>query len=172
MHFYFASKDKKFLKSAFSSYISPELIDEMYHAGKPPQLGGDSGERTAFFTDVENFSTFSEELSATKLVKLLNEYLSAMTDILLQEKGTLDKYEGDAIIAFFGAPLPLRDHAERACRVACLMQESLGRLRQKWRKEGEEWPSIVHNMRMRIGINSGENCHRQYGKLFAYEYIQ
>jgi adenylate cyclase len=156
LHFYLANKDKAFLKSAFGSYISPELIDEMYKTGEAPSLGGDSGVRTAFFTDIQSFSTFSEQLSATQLVELLNEYLTVMTDILLEEKGTLDKYEGDAIIAFFGAPMPLEDHAERACMVAHRMQEALLVLRKKWVSEGDKWPQIVHDMRMRIGINSGE----------------
>ena len=149
-------KEKKFLKSAFSNYISPELIEKMHESGEPPKLGGDVGERTAYFTDIQGFSTFSEKLSAPKLVELLNEYLTKMTDILLEEEGTLDKYEGDAIIAFFGAPLPLPDHAERACRVAFKMQEALLELRNKWISEDDKWPEIVHNMRMRIGINSGE----------------
>lgn len=156
LHFYLANKDKQFLKSAFGSYISPELIDEMYKSGEPPKLGGDSGVRTAYFTDIQGFSTFSEKLTATQLVELLNEYLTHMTDILLEEKGTLDKYEGDAIIAFFGAPMPLEDHARRACLVAHRMQERLAELRLKWQGEGEKWPKIVHEMRMRIGINSGE----------------
>jgi adenylate cyclase len=156
LHFYLANKDKSFLKSAFGNYISPELIDEMYKSGEPPKLGGDSGVRTAFFTDIQGFSTFSEKLSATQLVELLNEYLTHMTDILLEEGGTLDKYEGDAIIAFFGAPMELEDHAERACRVAHRMQERLAELRLKWQSEGEKWPEIVHAMRMRVGINSGE----------------
>lgn len=156
INFYLASKDKNFLKNAFSSYISPELIDDMYKSGEPPKLGGDSGIRTAYFTDIQSFSTFSEKLSATQLVELLNEYLTEMTDILLEEKGTLDKYEGDAIIAFFGAPMPLEDHATKACKVAHKMQESLLKLREKWVSEGDKWPKIVHEMRMRIGINSGE----------------
>jgi adenylate cyclase len=156
LHFYLANKDKAFLKHAFGSYISPALIDEMYESGKAPKLGGDCGVRTAFFTDIQGFSTFSEKLSATQLVELLNEYLTAMTDILLGEGGTLDKYEGDAIIAFFGAPMPLEDHADRAFRVACKMQESLVELREKWISEGDKWPQIVKDMRMRIGINSGE----------------
>lgn len=156
LHFYMANKDKAFLKHAFGSYISPELIDEMYKTGEAPSLGGDSGQRTAFFTDIQSFSTFSEKLSATQLVELLNEYLTVMTDILLEEKGTLDKYEGDAIIAFFGAPMPLEDHAARSCLVAHRMQEALLKLREKWVSEGDKWPQIVHEMRMRIGINSGE----------------
>jgi adenylate cyclase len=156
LHFYLANKDKSFLKSAFGNYISPELIDEMYKSGEPPKLGGDSGVRTAFFTDIQGFSTFSEKLTATQLVELLNEYLTHMTDILLEEGGTLDKYEGDAIIAFFGAPMELIDHAERANLVAHRMQERLAELRLKWASEGDKWPVIVHEMRMRVGINSGE----------------
>ena len=149
-------KDKKFLKEAFGSYISPELIDEMYGSGEPPQLGGKCGPLTAYFTDIQSFSSFSEQLTATQLVELLNEYLTAMTDILLEEKGTLDKYEGDAIIAFFGAPMSLPDHAAKGCLVAVKMQEKLLELRKKWVSEGDKWPQIVKDMRMRIGINSGE----------------
>ncbi|MFZ4713652.1 MAG: CHASE2 domain-containing protein [Bacteriovoracaceae bacterium] len=149
-------KEKKFLKAAFGNYISPELIDMMYQSGEAPKLGGDAGIRTAFFTDIQGFSTFSEKLSATKLVELLNEYLTVMTDILIEEQGTLDKYEGDAIIAFFGAPMPLPDHAQRAVRVSLKMQAALAELRLKWTSEGDKWPVIVHNMRMRIGINTGE----------------
>ncbi|OGJ93355.1 MAG: hypothetical protein A2487_10580 [Candidatus Raymondbacteria bacterium RifOxyC12_full_50_8] len=149
-------RDKKFLKATFSNYLSPELIDVMYETKQRPQLGGDEGVRTAYFTDIQGFSTFSEKLgSPTKLVELLNEYLSAQTDILMSEQGTLDKYEGDAIIAFFGAPMPLPDHATRACKTALKMQSKLGELRLKWQSEGEKWPTIVHEMRMRIGVNSG-----------------
>lgn len=149
-------KEKKFLKAAFGNYISPELIDMMYQKGETPKLGGDVGRRSAFFTDIQGFSSFSEKLSAPKLVELLNEYLSVMTDILIEEQGTLDKYEGDAIIAFFGAPMPLADHAKRAVRTALRMQAALARLREKWTAEGDKWPKIVHDMRMRIGINTGE----------------
>ncbi len=155
-NFYLTSKDKQFLKNAFGNYISPELIDMMYKSGEPPKLGGDSGIRTAYFTDIQGFSTFSEKLSATQLVELLNEYLTEMTDILLEQQGTLDKYEGDAIIAFFGAPMPLDDHANLACKVAIQMQRKLDTLRTKWQSEGDKWPKIVHQMRMRIGINTGE----------------
>ena len=149
-------KDKKFLKNAFSNYISPELIEDMHNSGEPPKLGGSSGILTAYFTDIQGFSSFSEKLTATQLVELLNEYLTAMTDTLLEEKGTLDKYEGDAIIAFFGAPMKLEDHAVRACKVAVRMQEVLLELRKKWVSEGDKWPQIVKEMKMRIGINSGE----------------
>ena len=107
----------------------------MYEKGEQPRLGGDKGILTAYFTDIESFSSFSEELSAEELVILLNEYLTAMTDILLEERGTLDKYEGDAIIAFFGAPSKFADHAQRALRVAAIMQLRLNELREHWKKE-------------------------------------
>ena len=149
-------KNRKFLQNTFKQYLSPELIDIMYNTKQLPLLGGEEGIRTAFITDIEGFSTFSEKLgSPTRLVELLNEYLSEMTDILLKHYGTLDKYEGDAIIAFFGAPMRMDDHAYQACLTALDMQTALGKLRKKWLSEGDKWPVIVHNMRMRIGINSG-----------------
>jgi adenylate cyclase len=149
-------KDRKFLQNTFKQYLSPELIDMMYNSKQQPKLGGDEGVRTAYFTDIQGFSTFSEKLgSPTRLVELLNEYLTAMTDTLLSHFGTLDKYEGDAIIAFFGAPMPMQDHARQACLTALDMQLRLADLRKKWISEGDKWPSIVHEMRMRIGINSG-----------------
>ena len=170
-------KDKKFIKETFGAYLAPELIHEMHQSKAMPRLGGEAKVITAFFTDIQSFSTFSEKLTAHQLVELLNEYLTAMTDILIHEKGTLDKYEGDAIIAFFGAPMDLPDQEVRACRVAVNMQQKLDELRRKWEGEkvaagelnpnlrnvptdqwipGDRWPLVVHQMRMRIGINTGE----------------
>ena len=148
----------------------------MFENHVTPKLGGEARIITAYFTDIQGFSTFSEKLTATQLVELLNEYLSAMTDIFIAEEGTLDKYEGDAIVAFIGAPLDVPDHALRACRAAVAMQRKLLELREKWASEkeapgencnvkrfgpeewapGDKWPAIVHKMRMRIGINTGE----------------
>ncbi|MFC1585709.1 CHASE2 domain-containing protein [Fibrobacterota bacterium] len=154
----FFEKDaaRSFLYDSFKTYLSKEVIEDMYSKRVKPQLGGSEGIRTAYFTDIQSFSTFSEKIgSPTRLVELLNEYLTAMTDILMENQGTLDKYEGDAIIAFFGAPLEMPDHASKACRAGLMMQEKLAELREKWRGEGDKWPDIVHKMRMRIGINTG-----------------
>ena len=93
-------KDKKFLKSTFGAYISPELIDQMYEEKQEPKLGGDAGYHTAFFSDIQSFSAFSEVMEPEAMVKLMNEYLTEMTTILLEYQGTLDKYIGDAIVAF------------------------------------------------------------------------
>ena len=149
-------KNKQFLKSSFGTYISPELIDEMYESGQEPELGGEEGYHTAFFTDIQSFSAFSEKLTASDLVSLLNDYLTEMTDILMENNGTLDKYIGDAIVAFYGAPLDLKNHELMACRTAIKMQERLSVLRGQWQKEGDRWPEIVHNMQNRIGINTGK----------------
>lgn len=156
VRFYFESKEKLFLNKAFKQYISPELIDKMLKNEIMPTLGGEKSFISAYFTDIAGFSTFSEQIGdPSKLVDLLNEYLTAMTDALLQHQGTLDKYEGDAIIAFFGAPMPLPNHAQNACETALSMQQGLKKLREKWKRE-QKWPSIVTQMHMRIGINSGE----------------
>ncbi|MCF0216247.1 MAG: CHASE2 domain-containing protein [Fibrobacteraceae bacterium] len=157
VQFYFENKEKSFLNNAFKQYISPELIDEMVNNEIMPTLGGEKSNITAYFTDIASFSTFSEKIGdPSKLVELLNEYLTSMTDTLLHNKGTLDKYEGDAIIAFFGAPMPLENHAQSACTTAVDMQNKLMRLRKKWASEENKWPKVVHDMHMRIGINSGD----------------
>ena len=149
-------KNKNFLKDSFGTYVSPELIDQMYESGEEPSLGGEEGYHTAFFTDIQSFSAFSEKLTASELVALLNQYLTDMTDVLLENNGTLDKYIGDAIVAFYGAPIEVDDHELWACRTAIQMQEKLAILRDGWRGEGDRWPEIVHNMQNRIGISSGQ----------------
>ncbi len=149
-------KNKNFLKDSFGTYVSPELIDQMYESGEEPSLGGEEGYHTAFFTDIQSFSAFSEKLTASELVALLNQYLTDMTDVLLENNGTLDKYIGDAIVAFYGAPIEVKDHELWACRTAIKMQENLEILKTGWREEGDRWPEIVHNMQNRIGISSGQ----------------
>ena len=171
MYNYFgAEKDKRFLKNTFSTYISPELIDQMYEAKEQPSLGGEEGYHTAFFTDIQSFSAFSEKLTANDLVELLNDYLTEMTDILLDNKGTLDKYIGDAIVAFYGAPAPVDEHEYWACLTALKMQDRLAELREKWQAEGDRWPEIVHNMQNRIGINTGSLVTGNMGSTMRMNY--
>lgn len=142
------------IKNLFGTYVSPEVVERMVNSGEDPKLGGQSAEITAFFSDVQSFSTFSEKLGAERLVSLMIDYLSAMTDILVYQGGTLDKYIGDAIVGMFGAPLPIPDHAYRACCATIEMQKRQGELREKWRAEGD-WPEIVYQMQTRIGLNTG-----------------
>ncbi|MDR2941150.1 MAG: adenylate/guanylate cyclase domain-containing protein [Treponema sp.] len=116
---------KRFIKSAFSQYLSPKVIDQIIQDPSQLKLGGEKREMTAIFTDVRAFSTISEALGdPAKLVELLNFYLTRMSDIVLENQGTIDKYEGDAIIAFFGAPVHMDNHASLACRAAVMMKRA------------------------------------------------
>src|SRR5690606_16350886 len=112
-------------------------------------------EISAFFSDVQGFSTFAEVLNPAQLVELMNEYLDAMTEILEKQQGTLDKYIGDAMVGIFGAPVAYPDHARRACVAAAEMQMRQLHLQEKWRLDAKKWPELVHRMRTRIGIHSG-----------------
>ena len=153
--FLIMDRDKRFLRDTFGTYISPKLIEQMVEQKEGPKLGGDEAIHTAFFTDIQSFSVFSEKMSATDLVELLNSYLTDMTTILLENQGTLDKYIGDAIVAFFGAPMPVKEHEYWACVTALKMQARLDPLRQKWEDEGDRWPEEIHFLQNRIGIHTG-----------------
>ena len=162
-------KDKNFLKDTFGAYISPDLIDQMYADKQEPKLGGVAGYHTAFFSDIQSFSSFSEVLEPTRMVSLMNQYLTEMTDTLLEHKGTLDKYIGDAIVAFYGAPVPLENHEYHACLTALEMEKKLVNMRQRWKEEGD-WPDLVHNIRHRVGLNSGEMVTGNMGSAMRMNY--
>jgi adenylate cyclase len=138
-------RDKKRIKNMFSTYLSPKVVDQIID--KPPELGGMDKNLTVFFSDIRGFTTLSESMSPQELVKILNTYLSAMTDIILEFEGTLDKYEGDAIMAFWGAPLPQEDHALLACKASVRQIEALKVLNQNFP------PEITINIG--IGLNTG-----------------
>ncbi|MCF7688557.1 MAG: adenylate/guanylate cyclase domain-containing protein [Cephaloticoccus sp.] len=150
-------KAKQEIKGMFGSYVSPELVERMVNSGERPRLGGHQVEITAYFSDIQGFSSFSEKLPPDRLVELMNEYLTVCTDIVQEEGGTLDKYIGDAVVVIFGAPLTLEGHAYRACVASQRVQLKLAELRDKWRSEGNKWPEIVWAMQSRIGLNTG-NC--------------
>jgi len=147
-----ASHEKAFLHSAFSRYLAPEVISEIINDPDKLNLGGEKREMTAIFTDIQGFSTISEQLDPTQLVKLLNRYLTAMSNIIMENQGTIDKYEGDAIIAFFGAPIFQADHPALACRSALAMKAAERELNKVVMEEGlSPYPLFT-----RIGINTGE----------------
>lgn len=151
---YVENQDKKFLKSTFGNYISSELVDQMYESKTIPKLGGQEGYHTVIFSDVANFSSISEELTASELVELLNEYLTEMTQIILNNGGTIDKYIGDAIVAFYGAPIEVKNHENKAILSIIQMNQKLEELRYRWTKENK-WSDMINNMEHRVGINSG-----------------
>jgi len=142
-------RQKRFIRGAFRHYLSPDVIQRIMEDPDSLQLGGERRELTIFFSDLEGFTTISEGLEPHALTTLLNEYLTDMTDIILASGGTLDKYEGDAIIAFWNAPVDQPDHAQRACRTAVLCQRKLAARRAEFQ---ERFGATLH---MRIGLNSG-----------------
>jgi adenylate cyclase len=138
------------IRKMFSSYVSKRIVDELIRDPSKAKLGGDRKEISVLFSDIRGFTTFSEKHQPEEVVSLLNEYLGAMTNIVFEHDGTLDKFVGDAIMALWGAPVGQPDHAERACRCALAMIAKLEELQKKWASEGKYVIDIG------IGINSGD----------------
>ncbi len=143
------AKQKRFVKDAFSTYLAPAVVKQIIDSPEKLVLGGEERVITAFFSDVQNFTSISEKLTPQELVELLNEFLTEMTDIILDHEGTVDKFEGDAVIALFGAPNELENHAATACKACIEMQNRLAELRVDWKEIGK--PELF----MRIGLCSG-----------------
>jgi adenylate cyclase len=139
----------RFLRSAFQHYLSHELIARIIENPEQLALGGERRELTIFFCDIEGFTTLSERLDAQLLGQFLNKFLSEMTRIILAHQGTVDKYIGDAIVAFWNAPLPLADHAQRGVLAALACQRRLAELR------AEFYAQCGVQIRLRIGLNTG-----------------
>jgi adenylate cyclase len=146
----FEEGEKRRIRKTFAQYLSPGVITLMEkEPGKYFRPGGETKELTVMFSDIRNFTGQSEGLAPDELVQWLNEYLGAMTDILFANQGTLDKYIGDAIMAFWGSPYPQPEHAANACKCALQMQEDLAYLNSRWRADGRK------PMQVGIGINTG-----------------
>lgn len=140
---------KQFIKNAFMQYLNPAVIEQILQNPEKLKLGGVKRELSIFFSDVQGFTSISEALDPEALTALLNDYLSAMTDIIHEEGGTVDKYEGDAIIAFWNAPLDVPDHAYRAVRAALRCQAKLAELRPVYKERTGK------DLFMRVGLNTG-----------------
>ena len=157
-------KTKKQIKSMFQRYAPPEYVDILVQDPSKLELGGEEKVISILFSDIEGFTTISESLEARTLIKLLNEYLDAMTNIVFENGGTLDKYIGDAIVAVFGAPLPQEEHALHACFTALDMQKRLTSLREQWTRDG--YPPI----KARVGLNTGRVVFGNIGSEIRYDY--
>ena len=152
LNFIFSEKEKGFLRKAFGVYLSDDVVNEIIADPDKLTLGGEQKRITALFTDIKSFSTLSEKITPEHLVSVLNVYLTQMSDLILQEKGTIDKYIGDAIVSFFGAPTDLPDHAYRACLAAIRMKQAEAELNKQLYDAGD----IPMPIFTRIGINTGE----------------
>jgi adenylate cyclase len=138
-------RDKRRIRETFGKYVSPMVVDQL--ADNPPELGGVDKELTVFFSDIRGFTSISENMTPQELINHLNVYLTAMTDILVDFGGTLDKYMGDAIMGFWGAPLPQPDHALLACK--CALSQMI-----KLKELNKTWPEPIR-INIGIGLNTG-----------------
>lgn len=138
------------IRSIFSSYVTEKVVNQLMQDPEMARLGGQKKEITVLFSDIRGFTSLSEKLSPEEVVELLNEYLSKMVDVVFRWEGTLDKFIGDAVMAFWGAPLDQPDQAELAVRCGLDMLAELGKLQNKWQQEGTSGLSIG------IGINTGD----------------
>ena len=157
-------RQKMFIKNAFKQYLSPDVIEQIIEHPDRLNLGGERKMLSIFFSDIEGFTGISEGLDPEALTHLLNVYLTAMTDIIHEEGGTVDKYEGDAIIAFWNAPLTQPDHAVRCVRAALRCQAKLAQMRPSFRE------SLGKDLKMRIGINTGYAVVGNMGSHSRFDY--
>jgi len=157
-------REKKKIRGAFQYYLTASVINEMLKDPSKLKLGGDKKDLSVLFSDIRGFTTISEKLTPEELVHLLNEYLTAMTNVVFHYNGLLDKYMGDAIMAVFGAPLDQPDHALRACKTALGMMDELKKLQKKWTEENKPVLNIG------IGINSGDMVVGNMGSDMRFDY--
>ena len=138
------------MRWAFSKVVTKSVMDHLIQHPDGLKLGGEKKNVTIFFSDIRGFTPMSEALSAEEVVHILNEYFTAMTAIIFKYNGTVDKFMGDAIMAIYGAPVVMPDHAEKAVLAAIEMSEKMKELQAKWRMEGKKEVNIG------IGINTGD----------------
>lgn len=157
-------RKKNEIKKIFSKYVSPAVVDELLKDTKNLELGGRKQNMTAYFSDIRGFTAFSEKLDPQILSQVLNEYLTPMTEIVFRNKGTLDKYMGDAVMAFFGAPVNYKDHAYQACLSALESMQRLKEINVLFKEKG--WPEIS----IGIGINTGDMSVGNMGSKIVQNY--
>jgi adenylate cyclase len=164
LNFNQANAEKKQIKGAFARYVAPAIVDDMLDNPDKLKVGGDRRDITCLFSDVRDFTSISESLSASELASALNRYMGEMTDIVFATNGTLDKYIGDAIVAFWGAPLDIGDHVNQSIDAAVKMLEALPAINEEFKANG------TPEFKIGLGLNSGECNVGNMGsdQIFAY----
>jgi adenylate cyclase len=155
---------KRKIKDTFQHYVSPAVVEQMIENPDLLRLGGEKLDLTVIFTDVKGFTLISERMEPTELVHLMNDYLTPMADIIFRNRGTVDKFIGDAVMGIFGAPVPVEHHADAACHTALEMIAKLEELNGLWK------PQSLPHMSMRIGINSGPMVVGNMGSHTRFDY--
>jgi adenylate cyclase len=164
VQYFFAFSEKRYLKLAFQHYVPPAVVEDLAADAGKLRLGGEKRELTVLFSDIRGFTTLSEGMEPEELVKLMNEYFTAMTQEVFRQRGSLDKYIGDAVMAVFGAPVAEPEHPRLACRAALGMVSALRTLQEQWRKAGK--PSVD----IGIGINTGPMVVGNMGSASRFNY--
>jgi adenylate cyclase len=164
LHFYQSNKEKKKIKGTFSRYLAPSIVNDLLKNPEKVKLGGEKKNITVFFSDVRDFTSISEKLTPEQLGNVINRYMTMMTDTLFEHKGTLDKYIGDAMVAYWGAPVDLEDHPYWAIKGAIAMIERLPAINVQFKNEG--FPEFRHG----IGLNTGDCSVGNMGsnQIFSY----
>lgn len=162
--FFVESRGKRQLTGLFGQYVPPELVNEMALNPESINLAGENREMTVLFTDIRGFTNIAEGLDPTQLTRMMNEFLTPLTQIIHSNRGTIDKYMGDAIMAFWGAPLKDENHAQNALNAAIEMKAALKNINEKFVKKG--WPVI----KIGIGINTGNMVVGNMGSSFRMAY--
>jgi len=162
--YFFRVSEQRYLKRAFAYYVPPAVVDDLVADAAKLQLGGEKRELTVLFSDIRGFTTLSEAMAPEELVKLMNEYFTVMTGKVFEQRGSLDKYIGDAIMAMFGAPVAEPHHAACACRAAIAMVRALQPLRESWRARG------IPPIDIGVGINTGPMVVGNMGSASRFNY--
>jgi adenylate cyclase len=158
------------IRSAFRRYLAPDVVEDIISSPAKLTLGGEVRELTLMFCDVRDFTSISEGLTPSELTTFINELLTPLSDIILRERGTIDKYMGDAILAFWNAPLDVIDHAQRACRAAIEMATKMAELNRHWKEKARIAGRPFIPVRIGIGINTGQCCVGNLGSHQRFDY--
>jgi len=164
INFYQSNKEKQKIKGTFSRYLAPSIINDLLKNPQKLKLGGEKKNITVFFSDVRDFTSISEKLTPLELTQCINNYMTMMTDTLFEHHGTLDKYIGDAMVAYWGAPIELENHAYHAVKASIQMIEKLPAINEQFKKDG--FPEFKHG----IGLNTGDCSVGNMGsnQIFSY----
>jgi len=170
MRYISSEKEKKYIRHAFSHYMSPDLVKELASDPDKLKLGGETKEISVLFSDIRGFTTISEQFSASGLTKFINSFLTPMTGIILDNKGTIDKYIGDCIMAFWNAPLNDADHARNACIAALAMLKGLDQFNAGQQSQAIQDKTKFIPVKIGIGINTGNCCVGNMGSDQRFDY--
>lgn len=170
LNFLGTEKERGQIRGAFGRYLSPVLVEKLAKNPKQLKLGGETREMTFLFTDIRGFTPLAEAMTATELTQFMNSFMTPMSEIILQHSGTIDKYIGDCIMAFWNAPLEDKNHARHACLAALKMQEFIRHFNESRRREAEQAGKPFLEVTIGIGINTGEASVGNMGSEYRFDY--